>query len=475
MTTTPIPPRSTDGATPDRLPPQDSDAEMSLLGSMLLDREAIELVLPIIGREEARALYNPAHRKLFETLIDLYDQGKPIDLIVVKNELLRRRQLDDVGGEAKMIEMVQTVPTWVNAEHYARIVKDKSMLRDLIGCAGQILNDAYADGDEARMVMDRAERLMFEVTEQRISSQLQSLHETLNDVFRMIESRGDHYISGVTTGFVEFDELTSGLQPGEIIIIAARPSMGKTALSLNMAERLAAEGKVPTAYFSMEMTRQQVAQRILCSRGRIDAHRLRRGMLSEKEIAQLSYVCEELKDAPLFIDDTPGMTVLELRAKARRMHLKHDIRCLFVDYLQLMTAPGASRQNNRQEEIATISRGLKALSRELSIPVVAMAQLNRAAEIREDHRPRMSDLRESGAIEQDADVVALLHREEYFKPDDASLKGPGRVDYRQAAKRAHRHGQTPIQQAVDPLRQPVAGTGLRGQHAILGYHCPPEL
>ncbi len=424
MTTTQIPPRTTTSVpAADRLPPQDHEAEMSLLGSMLLDREAIELVLPLIGREEARCFYTPAHRTLYEILVDLYDQGKPIDLIVVKDELLRRRRLEDVGGEAAMIEMVQTVPTWVNAEHYARIVKDKSMLRDLIECAGQILNEAYADADEVRQVLDRAERTLFEVTEQRVSNQMQTLHETLSDVFRMIESRTDHYVSGVSSGFVEFDELTSGLQNGELIIIAARPSMGKTALSLNMAERLAADDKVPAAYFSMEMTRQQVAQRILCSRGRIDAHRLRRGMLSEKEIAQLSFVCDDLKDAPLFVDDTPGMSILELRAKARRLQMRHRIRCVFVDYLQLMHAPGAGRQNNRQEEIATISRGLKALARELHIPVVAMAQLNRASEIREDHRPRMSDLRESGAIEQDADVVALLHREEYFKPEDVSLKG----------------------------------------------------
>ncbi len=424
MTTTSAPPRKADLSTTDRVPPHDLDAEMSLLGSMMLNREAIGLILPIIARHESHRFYQPAHQELFKVLCDLYDQNKPIDLVVVKDELLRRNLMDTIGGEAYMIDLVQSVGSWVNAEHYARIVRDKSMLRDLIGCAGHIINEAYASTEDTREILDHAEQALFKATEQRVSNQAISLKETISDVFKLIESRGDHYVSGLPSGFVELDELTSGFQPGEMIVIAARPSMGKTALGLNIAERLSAEERVPTAFFSMEMGRQQIAQRILCARGRVDSHRLRRGMVSEDDIARLAYVCQDLENVPMFIDDTPGMSVQELRAKARRLHLQHHIRCVFVDYLQLMYAPGADRKlSNRQEEIATISRGLKALARELNIPVVAMSQLNRASEAREGHRPRMSDLRESGAIEQDADVVMLLHREEYYKPQDVSLKG----------------------------------------------------
>ena len=408
-------PRTSESSTTDRIPPHDLDAEMSLLGSMMLNREAIGLVFSIIPRHESQRFYQPAHQDLFGVLCDLYDQNKPIDLVVVKDELLRRGLMEKIGGEAYMIDLVQSVGSWVNAEHYARIVRDKSMLRDLIGCAGQIINDAYAGSDDTLEILDRAEQTLFEATEQRVSNRAILLRETISDVFKMIESREQHYISGLPSGFVELDDLTSGFQPGELIIVAARPSMGKTALGLNIAERLSADEKCSTAFFSMEMSRRQIAQRILCARGRVDSHKLRRGLVSEDDIAHLACVCEDLKDVPMFIDDTPGMTVQELRAKARRLHVQHNIRCLLVDYLQLMYAPTTERRlANRQEEIATISRGLKALARELNIPVVAMAQLNRAAELREGHRPRMGDLRESGAIEQDADVVILLHREEYY-------------------------------------------------------------
>lgn len=424
MTAASAPFKNTDPPRTERIPPQDLDAETSLLGSMMLHREAIETVLPIIGRHEARCFYQPAHHALFQVLIDLYDQNKPIDLVVVKDELLRRRLIETIGGETYMIDLVESVGSWVHAEHYARIVRDKSMLRDLIECADQILQDAYAETDQARNILDRAEQAIFKATEQRVTGQATSLGGAITDVFRMIENRGEHYISGLPTGFVELDELTSGLQPGEMIIVAARPSMGKTALGLNLAEHLSADEKIPTAFFSMEMSRQQVAHRILCSRGKVDSHRVRRGMLSEDQINRLAYVCQDLESAPMFIDDTPGMSILELRAKTRRLLRQHQIRCVVVDYLQLMHAPVAHRQqSNRQEEIATISRGLKALARELNIPIVAMAQLNRASEAREGNRPRMSDLRESGAIEQDADVVVLLHREEYYKPEDVSLRG----------------------------------------------------
>jgi replicative DNA helicase len=403
-----------------RIPPHDLEAEMSLLGSMMLSREAIEMAVPILGRHEAQRLYLPDHQELYAVLVDLYDQAKPIDLVVVKDELQRRRKLEAVGGENYLLDLVQSVGSWVHAEHYAAIVRDKSLLRDLIACAGRMIEAAYEHTDQAREILDRAEKTLFEVTERRITQQAVSLGDMLSEVYRLIESGAGAQVTGVPTGFIELDEISCGLQPGELIIVAARPSMGKTALGLNIAERMAVDERLPTVFFSMEMGRQQVAQRILCARGRVDSHKMRRGMLSEGEIAQLGYVCQALEGAPLLIDDTPGMSLLELRAKVRRLRMQKKVACVLIDYLQLMHASG---KESRQLEIAYISRGLKALARELHIPVVAMAQLNRATEAREGHRPRMSDLRESGAIEQDADVVMLLHREEYYRPQDLSLKG----------------------------------------------------
>ena len=404
----------------DRLPPHSNDAEMATLGSMCLNREAIELVLPIIRREESPRFYRADHRLIFEALVDLYDRNEPIDLVVMHNELERRGQLQEIGGDEYLVRLAESVPSWVNVEYYAKIVRDKGMLRDLIRAAGQISEQAYGQEDDVRIVLDQAEQKLFGVTEQRISGQAEPLGDFIEETWRQIESREGHYITGEPTGFVELDDMLSGMQPGELIIVAARPSIGKTAWGLCVAEHLAADENKPVGFFSLEMSKQQLAQRVLCSRGRVDSHKLRRGMLNAQEIADLSGICDDLISAPLYIDDTPGMTVLELRSKARRLKAKHDIRAVFVDYLQLMYTPGAE---SRQVEIAVISRGLKALGRELNIPVVALAQLNRQPEGREGHRPRMSDLRESGALEQDADVVLLLHREEYYKPQDDSSKG----------------------------------------------------
>ncbi len=408
----------------DRLPPQSIDAEMSLLGSMALSREAVEMALPIIGRDEAECFYRGDHQQLYRVLIDMYDRNEPIDLVTVQEELNRRGLTDAIGGIGYLVQLVETVPSWVNAEYYAKIVRDKALLRSLIRSAGETIEDAYAAREDVREILDRAEQRLFNVTEQRVSRHAQPLSEFLEATFEMIMSRDGEFISGEPTGFLELDEMLSGLQKGELIIIAARPSMGKTAFGLCAAEHLAVDERRPTAFFSMEMSKQQLAQRILCSRARVDSHRLRRGMLSEQEIEDLKLICGDLQDAPLLIDDTPGMTVLELRSKVRRLHAQHRLSAVFVDYLQLMHTPGAE---SRQQEIAIISRGLKALGRELEIPIVALAQLNRQPEGREGHRPRMSDLRESGAIEQDADVVMLLHREEYYKPLDESVKGIAEV------------------------------------------------
>lgn len=410
-----------------RIPPHDLDAEMAVLGSMMLDRQAVEAVLPIIQRDEIDWFYRPDHRVLFQLVVDVYDRNEPIDLIVVLNELRRRGQVGQIGGEEYLVRLAESVPSWHNAAHYAAIVRDKGMLRDLIGCAGRIGEIAYADADEARLILDKAEEQLFAVTQQRVSGHAVALGDMLQVVYQKLESRDGGYLTGLSTGFHELDDLTSGLQLGDLIIVAARPSMGKTALGLNMAENMAMNDRnpLPVAFFSMEMSSQQIAQRILCSRGRVDAQRMRRGMLSHEDIQQLGYVCEQLAEAPMYIDDTPGMTALELRSKVRRFKRQYDIQAVFVDYLQLMHSP--SHSESRQQEIAAISRSLKSLGRELNIPVIAMAQLNRQAESREGHRPRMSDLRESGAIEQDADVIMLLHREEYFKPQDESVKGKAEI------------------------------------------------
>lgn len=386
---------------------------MSLLGSMLLDKESIGLILQIIPRDESHRFYRPDHRLLYEALLDLYDRDAPIDIIVLEDELRRRGQLDEIGGRDYLIELHESTPSAAHAEYYARIVRDKSMLRDLIQCTGEILQDAYDQREPAANVLDAAEKKLFGVTEQRVSRQAVSIRDCLDQTLQQIEAFSEGALTGVPSGFAEFDALLGGFQYGDLIIIAARPSMGKTALGLSILENIGIVEQIPCAFFSLEMSKQQIAQRMLCSHAEVDMNRLRHGRLSDQEITKLKLVAGSMREYPVFVDDTPGMSVMELRAKARRLKMRHDIRIVFVDYLQLMYDRQAARES-RQQEVASISRGLKALGRELGIPIVAMAQLNRQVEERTSNRPRMSDLRESGAIEQDADVIALLHREEYY-------------------------------------------------------------
>jgi replicative DNA helicase len=418
--------RAADEAEAVRVPPHDLDAERNLLGSMLLNRDAIGEVVSIIARTESPWFYREDHRQLFEVLIDLYDANQPMDLAVVADELRRRKLLEKVGGVAYVIRLAESVGSWVNAPYYARIVRDKGMLRDLIRCTGEIREEAYSDAEATSSLLDKAEQKLFAVTERRVSGQAIPLPDLLKPLSEQIDVRGEYYLTGIATGFDELDDITSGLQAGDFVVVAGRPSMGKTAFALNVAEHMAVNDGRPVAFFSMEMSKMQVAHRVLCSRSRIDSHKVRRRMLSEGEVNQMLHVCAQLESAPMYVDDTPGMSVLELRAKARRLKQQYNVGAVFVDYLQLMHCPGLEREG-RQQEISMISRGLKALGRELGIPVIAMAQLNRAVESREGHRPRMSDLRESGAIEQDADVVLLLHREEYYNKDDPSVKNLAEV------------------------------------------------
>ncbi len=402
------------------IPPQSIEAEMALLGSMLIDRDAIGSILPIITQDEFRWFYKIDHQELFKTVIDMYDANSEIDLVTTRDELLRRGALDKVGGVEYLVSLAESVPSAANADHYAQIVRDKGLLRDIIQCTGEIGKIAYADNQPANDLIDQAEQKFFRVTERRITRQASQLKVLVTSLYDKIQQGQDKFITGLPTGFTELDDLTCGFQPGDFVIIAGRPSMGKTALGLTMAEYASANENMPVVFFSMEMGNQQVAQRILCSRGRIDSHRFRKGMLTEEDKYQLGIVCDELANAPFLVDDTPGMSILELRAKVRRLARQHDLKAIFVDYIQLMHAPGC---DGRQQEITVISRGLKAIGRELNIPVIAMAQLNRQAEGRQGNRPRMSDLRESGALEQDADVILLIHREEYYNPENIDHQG----------------------------------------------------
>ncbi len=405
----------------ERVPPHDLDAEMALLGSMMMSRDAVSDIIPIVGKENSHWFYLPVHQQLFETLIDIYDDpAKAMDLVSVSDELRRRELFDYVGGHEYMIQLAESFADWANAEHYARIVRDKGMLRDLIRCAGEISEQAYSAVEEVRDILDVAEQRIYKVTEQRVSGHTIVIRDAVNRLAEQLGEKGASHCTGLPSGFAQLDDLTSGFQPGDFIVVAGRPSMGKTALGLTMALHVAMKEHTPAVFFSMEMSNAQVAQRLACAHTGIDAQRFRKRMLSEEEMNRMLYACEEFKEAPLFVDDTPGMSAMELRSATRRLKQKHDIAGIFVDYLQLMHMP---KSESRQVEMSTVSRHLKGLGRELGIPVIAMAQLNRMAEGRQDKRPLMSDLRESGAIEQDADVILLIHREEYYKPEEEEHQG----------------------------------------------------
>ncbi|KPK74838.1 MAG: hypothetical protein AMJ79_13005 [Phycisphaerae bacterium SM23_30] len=396
-----------------RMPPQSIEGEMCTLGSMVLDTECMG---EIIGILRAEHFYRHDHRLIFEALLGLYEQKKAADLVLLRDELKRRGQLEQVGDVDYLVSLAESVPSSANAIHYARIVRDKALLRNLITVSGEIGTLAYEERGEAGEIVNEAEQKVFEITQEKISGHAIEIKDIINQTFESIEQRTGSVIYGLATGFTELDELTGGLQRGEMIVVAARPSMGKTALGLNIAEYVGADNKEAVGVFSLEMAGQQLAERMLCSRSQIDNQKMRKGMLSAEDIQEMTMAAEELSKAKIFVDDSASLMPLELRAKARRLKLTHDIQLVIVDYLQLMHSPGSE---SRQQEVSTISRHIKALARELNIPVLVMSQLNRSPEGREGHRPRMSDLRESGAIEQDADVVILLHREDYYhsEPD----------------------------------------------------------
>ena len=400
-----------------RKPPANEDAEMSVLGSMLLENDVINIVIQVIDKN---SFYKKAHKELFQAIIDLYDQGNAVDLVILKEELEKRSLLAEVGGVNYLMAIEESVPMAANVEYYAKIVREKGIKRNLIETAIKIQQEAYMDTVDSDSLLDKSERSIFEITQKKFLRQSNRLYDVLKETFDRIDAlhdRKEDRLTGVSTGFFDLDDLTCGLQPSELIIVAARPSMGKTSFALNILENVGVQGGKAAVLFSLEMSAQQIAQNMLCSHVKINAYKMRRGTLQDSEWGKLTMAMGTLSNAPIFIDDTPGLSILELRAKARRLKSQHDISLIVVDYLQLLES---SQGESRQQEISFISRGLKSLARELEIPVIAVSQLNRSVEAREGHKPRMSDLRESGSIEQDADVILLLHRDEYYDPEKNS-------------------------------------------------------
>jgi replicative DNA helicase len=394
--------------------PESLAAEAAVLGSMIINPECIN---NIIEKVKTDTFYRVEHRIIFDALISLYEKSMSetiaIDAVLLRDELEKRNQIEEAGGVEYIRQILDSVPSSANVMYYADIIRDKQLLREMITAAHEILDMGYNQDGQATEKLDMAETKIFEIAGRRIRGSMISVKDLMVEVYELIEKRRGRHVTGLSTGFYELDDLTSGLQNGEMIIIAGRPSMGKTALALNIAEFIGMTERMPVAIFSLEMGRQQLAERFLCSISRIDSQHIRKGLMDDEHYKKLADACAELSEAPIYIDDTSLLTPLELRAKARRLKSQHDIRMMILDYMQLMSG-GSGRYESRQQEITVISRYLKALARELNIPVVVLSQLNRSPEGREDHRPRMSDLRESGSIEQDADVVMLLHREDYY-------------------------------------------------------------
>jgi replicative DNA helicase len=415
----------------DRGLPASPDAERSILGGILLDN--------FLQNEAAAALqaehfFLDSHRRIYQRMLDLNEFGKPIDIISLADELGRHKELESVGGVAYLTSLTDGVPRRQSIEHYIRLVKEKALLRGLIHAANGMITKALDQEDEAAEVLDAAEASIFALTEARIGQDLMALKDIVKQSFpggldTLYEA--GRRITGVETHYADLDELTSGLQPSDLVIIAARPSMGKTALAINMAENVSIIGGQPVAIFSLEMSREALLRRMLCSQSRVDSHKFRTGFLGKEDLTKIRNGLDALLQAQLYIDDTPGISLTELRAKARRLKHTTGLGMIVVDYLQLMsaTAPGGKRYENRTQEVSAISRGLKAIAKELKVPMVALSQLSRAPETRgtKDNEPKLSDLRESGSIEQDADVVMFIYRPEYYNRDDPTVENKAKI------------------------------------------------
>ncbi len=398
----------------DRVPPQSKEAEQSVLGSMIIDREAIFSAAELLSEDD---FYSTAHQKIYGSIISLSEKGEPVDLVTLSEELQRRQSLEEVGGRAYLVTLANAVPTAANIEYHSQIVREKSILRALIQTATGIVTKSFETPHNVDEFLDEAEQLIFEIGKRGKQQGFSSLKEVLVQAFDRIEKLYDEKkgVTGLATGFTDLDRLTSGLQNSDLIVVAARPSMGKTTLALNMAQQIAVREKRTTAIFSMEMSKDQLAQRLLCAESQIDAQNMRRGFLSQEEWHKLTRAVGPLSESPLYIDDSASLSVMEVRAKARRLKAEKGLEAIFVDYLQLMR--GYGRSESRQQELSEISRALKALAKELEVPVVALSQLSRAVEKRPDRRPILSDLMESGGIEANADLVMFIYRDSYYNKD----------------------------------------------------------
>ncbi len=406
----------------DRLPPQSLEAEQSVLGALLIDRDAIVEVADFLRAED---FYRPANGSIFAAVIDLYERREPIDIVTVSETLERAGQLETIGGRTYLSSLANQTPTAVHAVPYGRIVERKAVLRNLISAAGRIAGIGYEDPAEIQEAIDRAERELFSVSQRRVVDGFSRLSRLLHDAYDRLDYLHAHRgeVSGIRTGFADLDALTTGLQKSDLVVVAARPSVGKTSFALNIAEYAAVHDGKSVGVFSLEMSKEQLVLRLLSSVSNIDSQRLRSGYLEELDFARIAPAMNALSEAPMYIDDTPSISTMELRTKARRLQAESGLDLVIVDYLQLMQATSTSRDANRVQEVSEISRGLKALARELSVPVIALSQLSRQPEMRESREPRLSDLRESGAIEQDADLVVFLWREKDRPAEEGDDEG----------------------------------------------------
>ncbi len=399
-----------------RIPPHSIEAEQSVLGSMLVSKDAVIAATEILKPDD---FYRPDHKEIYEAMYELFSKNEPIDFITIKNKLEGNGNLEQIGGVKYLVELSNNISTSANIKKYCEIVEQKSILRRLIKASQSISTMSYESPDNVEGVIDFAEKSIFDIMQNRHTEEFQHIREVLPETFQKIEDifNNKGATTGVATGFIDLDMKTAGLQPSDLILVAARPSMGKTAFALNIVQNAAVRNAVPTAIFSLEMSAEQLTNRMLSAEAHIDAQKLRTGDLNDEDWLSIVRALGPLSEAPIYIDDTAGISINELRAKCRRLKLEKGLGLIVIDYLQLMSGSGAKGNDNRQQEISEISRSLKALAREMKAPVIALSQLSRACEARADHRPMLSDLRESGAIEQDADVVAFLYRDEYYNPD----------------------------------------------------------
>jgi replicative DNA helicase len=422
-----------------RVPPQAVDVEMAVLGAMLLEKEAIAKAIEIL---DVTMFYKPAHQMIFDSMTSLFERSEPVDLITLIEELRRRGQLDKIGGEYYLTELTTKVTTGANIEYHARIVLEKALMRGLIASSSEVISRAYTDSEDALALLDEAEQKIFQISEQRLKKTFISMNTAVHSTMELLESiHGKHSgVTGVPSAFAELDNYTGGFQKSDLVIIAGRPSQGKTALVLSVARNASVIHNVPVGFFSLEMSTQQLVMRLICAEAKVDAHSVRTGRLPEDEWRKLSTSVGRLYKAKIYIDDTPALSILELRAKARRLKAEHNAGLIVVDYLQLMQGPKSAQ--SREQEISMISRSLKALAKEIDVPVIALSQLNRAVETRGDKRPVLADLRESGAIEQDADVVIFVHRPELYGIDKDPETGESTVGTAEIIIGKQRNGPT---------------------------------